>query len=168
MHESQERAARRRRAADATTEHDSDAEPAPHPLVALGHQVGNAQVERMLAQREGDAAPCFVFGLPGNPVSSMVCFELFARTALRKRMGDPHPEPQPVSARLTHDFTHKGSRPTYHPATLEFTPRGPEVATVPWVGSADLCATVAANAMAVFPAGDAVHAGGTMLDVIPW
>jgi molybdopterin molybdotransferase len=118
--------------------------------------------------REGDAGPCFVFGLPGNPVSSMVCFELFARTALRKRMGDPSPEPQPIPARLTHEFTHAGSRPTYHPAKLEFTPRGPEVSTVPWVGSADLCATVAANAMAVFPAGDAVHAAGTMLEVIAW
>jgi molybdopterin molybdotransferase len=119
-------------------------------------------------ERAGNAGPCFVFGLPGNPVSSMVCFELFARTALRKRMGDPHPEPQPVSARLTHDFTHTGNRPTYHPAKLAFTPRGPEVSTVPWIGSADICATVAANAMAVFPAGDAVHPAGAMLNVIPW
>jgi molybdopterin molybdotransferase len=118
--------------------------------------------------REGDAGPCFVFGLPGNPVSSMVCFELFARTALRRRMGDPHPEPQPISARLTHDFTHAGGRPTYHPAKLAFTSRGPEVTTVPWVGSADLCATVAANAMVVLSAGDAVQPPGTMLDVIPW
>jgi len=32
-----------------------------------------------------------VFGLPGNPASSMVSFELFARPALRQLMGDPEP-----------------------------------------------------------------------------
>jgi molybdopterin molybdotransferase len=30
-----------------------------------------------------------VFGLPGNPVSSLVSFELFARPALRQMMGHP-------------------------------------------------------------------------------
>ena len=35
----------------------------------------------------GASAPCRVFGLPGNPVSSLVSFELLARPALRKMMG---------------------------------------------------------------------------------
>ena len=54
-HESPERALSLRRRA---TAHDSadaaDAERAPHPLIALGRQVGNAQIARMLAQREGE------------------------------------------------------------------------------------------------------------------
>lgn len=52
-HDSPERIALRRRAAEAEQhgEHDT---PTPHPLVALGGQVGNAAVARMLAQREGE------------------------------------------------------------------------------------------------------------------
>ena len=52
-HESPERARTLRRAADLAPDADA-AEPAPHPLVALGGQVGNAQVARMLAQRAGE------------------------------------------------------------------------------------------------------------------
>src|SRR5438093_1106502 len=46
---------------------------------------------------------CCVFGLPGNPVSSMVCFELFARTAIRRLMGIEPAEPVPLRARLQSD-----------------------------------------------------------------
>lgn len=45
-----------------------------------------------------------VFGLPGNPVSAMVTFELFVRPALRKLMG-LSPEPRREPARLAGDFT---------------------------------------------------------------
>lgn len=41
-----------------------------------------------------------VFGLPGNPASSMVTFEVFVRPALRKMMGDPHAVRPTVRARL--------------------------------------------------------------------
>lgn len=112
--------------------------------------------------------PCCVFGLPGNPVSSMVCCELFARTALRRMMGMEPAKPVPVRARLLRDFHHSGPRPTYHPAKLDWTETGATVDTVPWVGSADLSATVEANAMAVFPEGDQRHPAGTILDVIRW
>lgn len=40
------------------------------------------------------------FGLPGNPVSSMVTFELFVRAALRVRMGHPQPVRPALRARL--------------------------------------------------------------------
>jgi hypothetical protein len=49
-----ERAAALRRRAGADNDHAADAERAPHPLITLGRQVGNAQVARMLAQREGE------------------------------------------------------------------------------------------------------------------
>lgn len=52
-HESLERARALRRAAELSPDADA-AEPTPHPLVALGGQVGNAQVARMLAQRAGE------------------------------------------------------------------------------------------------------------------
>ncbi|MCC7419749.1 MAG: molybdopterin molybdotransferase MoeA [Planctomycetaceae bacterium] len=111
---------------------------------------------------------CFVFGLPGNPVSSLVCFELFARTALRRLMGVEPAEPQPVRARLEQPHVARGDRPTYHPARLSWSETGPTVRTVRWHGSSDLCGTLEANAMALFPAGDADYASGSVVDVFLW
>lgn len=111
---------------------------------------------------------CYVFGLPGNPVSSMVCCELFVRTAIRRLMGIYPAEPVPLRARLTRDYENNNTRPTYHPAKLEWTPDGPLVHTVRWIGSADLSATVEANCMALFPPSERVFREGEILDVFPW
>lgn len=110
---------------------------------------------------------CYVFGLPGNPVSSMVCFELFARTAIRRLMGEILTSPIPWRARLTCEFRHAGPRPTYHPARLEWSSEGPLITPVEWVGSADLSATAGANALAVFPEGENNYTAGTTIDVLP-
>lgn len=48
-----------------------------------------------------------VFGLPGNPLSSLVTFEVFVRPALRRLSGDPQPLPVPVSGRLEVPLTKK-------------------------------------------------------------
>jgi molybdopterin molybdotransferase len=109
-----------------------------------------------------------VFGLPGNPVSSMVCFELFVRPALRRLMGFVTVEPTPLKARLTHAHSTKGDRPTYHPAHLEWHAHGPVVTAVPWVGSSDLRATVSANSMALFPVGDQTYEAGCEVEVLLW
>ena len=52
----------------------------------------------------------FVFGLPGNPVSGMVCFEQFVLPALRRMMGCMRIYRRTLSARLTHEVKHKHSR----------------------------------------------------------
>ncbi len=109
-----------------------------------------------------------VFGLPGNPVSSMVCFELFVRPALRRLMGHAAAEPTHIKARLTQAHTTKGDRPTYHPARIEWHETGPTITAVPWVGSSDLRATVAANSMALFCAGDQTYEAGCLVEVIAW
>ena len=113
-------------------------------------------------------AHTLVFGLPGNPVSSMVCFELFVRPALRRLMGLSPAESTAVKARLVQSHTTKGDRPTYQPARLEWRDDGPTVTAVPWVGSSDLRATVAANAMALFPIGNQTYAAGNIIEVIAW
>jgi molybdopterin molybdotransferase len=118
--------------------------------------------------RQQDRAVNYVFGLPGNPVSSMVCCELFVRTALRRLMGESDCRPQPVMAALEHDYVGRADRPTYHPARLTWLPTGPAVSLVRWHGSSDLCGTVAANAM-VFLSGDArTYATGDRLEVYAW
>lgn len=118
-------------------------------------------------QKEGHA-PCCIFGLPGNPVSSMVCFELFVRTAMRQFMGLPDPMPQSVSARLTADFQARGNRPTYHPAQVEWRDGSAVVTPLKSMGSADLHATVAANAVALFPTGDQCYEAGQSVDTFLW
>lgn len=51
-----------------------------------------------------------VFGLPGNPVSSMVCFEEFVVPALRRMMGNPRLYRRTVPARLAHDVKFRPGR----------------------------------------------------------
>ncbi|MGE3314174.1 MAG: gephyrin-like molybdotransferase Glp [Planctomycetaceae bacterium] len=110
----------------------------------------------------------YVFGLPGNPVSSLVCFELFVRTAVRLLMGQNPAEPQPIRARLTKAHIARGDRPTYNPARLEWTESGPTVTPLPWHGSSDLQATIDANAMALFDAGDREWKTGEQVNAILW
>jgi len=110
----------------------------------------------------------YVFGLPGNPVSSLVCVELFVRSAIRRMMGISPAEPQVRSARLAQDHLVRGDRPTYHPARLDHEASEVCVTPVTWQGSADLRATVDANAMAVFPPGNHTWRCGDTVPVIEW
>lgn len=132
----------------------------------LDRRVGQAPAPAHQSTSHSDR--CLVFGLPGNPVSSMVCFELFVRPALRRLMGVTPAEPTAIQARLTQPHTTKGDRPTYQPARLEWRSDGPIVSAVPWVGSSDLRATVAANSMALFPVGDQTYEAGCLIEVIAW
>src|SRR5262249_31382256 len=93
-----------------------------------------------------------VFGLPGNPVSTLVCFELFVRPAIRQLSGCAAIRSGAIEARLTQEFMHKGGRPTYYPARLE--EGGATVTPLAWQGSADLRAFATANALIHFPGGD--------------
>jgi len=109
----------------------------------------------------------FVFALPGNPVSSLVCFELFVKPAIARRAGRqwnaPHPK---VSASLTREFNHRGDRPTYHPAVVRTTANGMTVEPTTWHGSGDLRGLTGANALALFAAGDRCYQAGETIDVM--
>jgi molybdopterin molybdotransferase len=111
----------------------------------------------------GQGPARLVFGLPGNPVSSLVCFELFVRPAL-ERLAGYGPIDRRVSARLTAPFAHRGDRPTWHPARLETSDGGDEVLPLRWQGSADLRTLAGANALASFPAGDRQYAPGEVVN----
>jgi molybdopterin molybdotransferase len=66
----------------------------------------------------GTTPTCGVFGLPGNPVSSMVCFEEFVGPALRRCMGRTKLYRRAVSARLARDVRHKHGRTEFVRVTL--------------------------------------------------
>ncbi len=63
---------------------------------------------------------CLVFGLPGNPVSSLVTFYLFAVPAIRALAGHPDPHLRRVQARLSQPLPLDPTRPEYHRATLRW------------------------------------------------
>lgn len=114
-------------------------------------------------RRRADREATYVFGLPGNPVSSLVGFELFVVPAMRRFQGQKVCLTPPITARLTQPHLARGDRPTYHPALLEWFPEGPGVTPAPWRGSADLRGTAGANCLIHFPAGDVDYPAGAVL-----
>lgn len=107
-----------------------------------------------------------VFGLPGNPVSAFVGFELFARPALARMSGDARPWPRRVRLPLAGAVRSRSDRQTFLPAALGWHDGGPAVTVVPWFGSADLLGLTRAACLADVPAGDVVLAAGSPVDVI--
>lgn len=106
-----------------------------------------------------------VFGLPGNPVSSLVCFELFVRRAIEQLGGRVSDHDTIRMLPLTAQFAHTGNRPTYFPASIEYTNSAPQVRLLQWQGSADLRTLVDANGLVEFPAGDRVYEAGETVAV---
>jgi molybdopterin molybdotransferase len=115
----------------------------------------------------GTREQTLVFGLPGNPVSTFVCFELFVRPALRRLRGHSDAGPPRVRARLVKEFAVRNDRPTYHPAWLDQAEDGAwEVRTAQWFGSPDLRGLLRANALLLIPAGEYARRDGDFVDVI--
>ena len=102
-----------------------------------------------------------VFGLPGNPVSSLVSFEMFARPALRRMMGHQRLARPSVVAVADADLVRRPDGKTHlMRVTAFFGDDGRcHVAPVRAQGSHQLAATSTANAIAVVPDGDGVPAG---------
>lgn len=93
-----------------------------------------------------------VFGLPGNPVSTMVTFELFVVPALDILSGAP-PRPLPLlSARLAAATRQKPGLTHFLPAQLDWSEGEPRVRELPWQGSGDIAALGQANCFLVVDA----------------
>jgi molybdopterin molybdotransferase len=107
-----------------------------------------------------------VFGLPGNPVSSFVCFELFIRPALRRMLGNADAGPVRTMLPISADFKTDNDRPTYWPAVSELADGHWRVRALPWKGSADLRALHTANALLEIPAGPQSFAAGHAVGVV--
>jgi molybdopterin molybdotransferase len=104
-----------------------------------------------------------VFGLPGNPVSAMVSFELFARPALRRMAGHGQLERPRLWARATGDLPRRRDGKDHF--VLVLVARGGDGGLE--VGAAagresQLRAMAGANALAVLPDGEGVKAGGAV------
>jgi molybdenum cofactor synthesis domain-containing protein len=102
-----------------------------------------------------------IFGLPGNPVSSMVSFELFAKPGLRKMMGYDEPHNRPLTALAGANLPRRPDGKT-HFARVAAEPGADGRYRVQFAGaqgSHQLSAMAAANALAIVPDGDGIEIG---------
>ena len=104
-----------------------------------------------------------IFGLPGNPVSALVSFELFARPALLKMMGYTDCRRVEVEARAAHAFSRRPDGKVHlDRVQVEWTPHGYVATSTGKQDSNVLSATAAANGFALIPDGDGVAAGAPL------
>ena len=95
-----------------------------------------------------------VFGLPGNPVSVAVTFNLFTRAALRVMQGARQPQLAEETAVLARDLKGSIDRESYLPAVLRTDDKGALLAEpLKWGGSSDFVAFARATALINVPAG---------------
>jgi len=108
------------------------------------------------------------FGLPWNPVSTMVTFQLFAQPLLDALAGST-PQTLPFAqARLKSDLTTRTGLTRFLPARLGGTNSQPEVELVRWQGSGDLMAVSQSNCYIVVPADRAEIAAGEAITILPF
>jgi molybdopterin molybdotransferase len=108
-----------------------------------------------------------VFGLPGNPVSVSVTFNLFARTALRAMQGAADAALKEEWAVLARSVKGSLERASYLPARLETNEAGQLLAEpLKWGGSSDFVAFARATALIIVPEGVRAYDEGTRVRIV--
>jgi molybdopterin molybdotransferase len=108
-----------------------------------------------------------VFGLPGNPVSTMVTFELFVVPAIELLSGH---KPLPLAllkAKLSHPLNEKPPLAHFLPARVSWPEGEAVVEAIHWEGSGDIGSVVKGNCFLVVNAAKLVYAAGEMANVLP-
>jgi molybdenum cofactor synthesis domain-containing protein len=117
--------------------------------------------------RLANARRTLVFGLPGNPVSVSVTFNLFARTALLAMQGATHARLTEHTAVLARDTKGSIERASYLPATLRTDERGRLLAEpLKWRGSSDFVAFTRADSLVHIPEGVRKMEAGAVVKVV--
>jgi molybdopterin molybdotransferase len=104
-----------------------------------------------VGDRVRESGGTYFFGLPGNPVSTMVTFELFARPMIVALGGQSAEKLKFLHARLKAEIRVKTGLTRFLPAILSGEFDHSEVELVPWQGSGDIAATARANCYVVVP-----------------
>ena len=112
----------------------------------------------------GTARGKFFFGLPGNPASTMVTFEVFARAAVELLTGVTEAPLPLLQARLSKDVRQKPGLTRFLPARVSAD--GSTVAPEPWQGSGDVNSLARANAFLVTDPDRESWAAGDMIRVL--
>jgi molybdopterin molybdotransferase len=112
----------------------------------------------------GRASGRLFFGLPGNPASTMITFEIFARAAVELLGGAGHAPLPLLLSRLTADFRHRPGLTRFLPARLS--DDGAELTPTGWQGSGDVGAMARANAYLVADQERESWAAGDLIRVL--
>jgi molybdopterin molybdotransferase len=115
----------------------------------------------------GRVRDLFFFGLPGNPVSAFVTFELFVRPAIAMLGGAAFEPPVLLRARLAKACRQRTGLTMFMPARVGLQNGEPVVELVGWQGSADLVGIAAANCFLVIYPDQTELAAGDWVDVMP-
>jgi molybdopterin molybdotransferase len=107
-----------------------------------------------------------VFGLPGNPLSSMITFECFARPVLGRMCGMERPELHRMQGALVEDVRQTPGRTSFLPARIEWTPGGWAVRPISWKNSADMIGFSGANATLIFPGERDLLSNGETVEIM--
>lgn len=134
-------------------------------MQAAFHKVAMRPGKPLMAGRLGAAA---MIGLPGNPVSSIVCGLVFMCPLIRAMQGDPAPLPVPLRAELAEDTGPTGPRTHYMRARL-MPGDGPlpRIAPFPAQDSGQLRTLAEAGALLIRPQGDGPRRAGEVVDYLP-
>jgi molybdopterin molybdotransferase len=108
-----------------------------------------------------------VLGLPGNPVSALATFTLFAAPAIRILLGDPHPSPARLRARLTAPLRHRPGRTELARASLHRDEDGWVVTPHANQGSGALVAIGQSDTLVVIPAASTGLEAGALVEALP-
>ena len=120
------------------------------------------------ATADVEGARRLVFGLPGNPVSSLVTFYLFAVPALRRMAGWRRPRLRRIQARLAQALPLDAFRPEFHRATLRWD-QGQCCYVASSTGSqasSRLLSMRTANALLELPQREGILAEGEVVDAL--
>ncbi len=101
--------------------------------------------------RPTPAPPLLVFGLPGNPCSTLVCFQLFVAPLLRALQGAGTPLPRRIAVRLGETIIGDASRPEFHRVTLVARESGLDAHSTGRQISSRLASCVGAQALLELP-----------------
>jgi molybdopterin molybdotransferase len=109
-----------------------------------------------------------VIGVPGNPISAMVTFEILVAPCLRRMLGDPEPHPQSVVARLRTPYRRRPGRVEI--ARGVATREGDEIIVTlhDLQGSGSLPSFVGVNALVLLPADKAELGAGEQVEALLW
>ena len=115
----------------------------------------------------GRAQGTFFFGLPGNPLSTMVTFELFVRPALALLSGESSAPLMLLRARLEKDLRRKSGLASFLPAFLQGSAYEPVVFPVAWKGSGDVVSLNRSNCYLAVPENVEEIRAGEWVSVLP-
>jgi molybdopterin molybdotransferase len=113
-----------------------------------------------------ESSATYFFGLPGNPVSTLVTFELFARPMLEALAGMLPRKLKFVYAKLKSEIRVKPGLKRFLPALLSGEFEATQVELVPWQGSGDIAATARADCYIVIPADREIIPAGEFVAVM--